>query len=67
MPCERLPFGTHGTITLTKTKAGTWQASTYYKGLTGCVAVCAGLLRLPLVWRLLSVSSMLRTSPILSI
>lgn len=35
MPRERLPFGTHGTITLTKTKAGTWQASTYYRGLDG--------------------------------
>ncbi|OFL22271.1 MULTISPECIES: hypothetical protein [Rothia] len=35
MPCERLPFGTHGTITLTNTKAGTWQASTYYRGLDG--------------------------------
>lgn len=35
MPCERLPFGTHGTITLTNTKAGTWQAFTYYRGLYG--------------------------------
>ena len=31
----RTPLGTHGKIFVSKTKAGTWQAITYYRGMDG--------------------------------
>lgn len=64
MACGCIPFSA---LTLTKNKTGACcKRLPTIGGLTGGVVVCVGLLRLALVWRLLSVS-MLRTSPILSV